>query len=288
VSPDRPLLPPAVSAALTAPAEPERGTVVANGLVYATRSWGDAAAPPLLLIHGVTSISSIWWRIGPALAVGLGRRVVAIDQAGHGGTTGWLGHHRFRDNALDLVAVAEAAGWRRPDLRVVGHSWGGMTAAWFPAVGLETEVLVLLDPPALPVAAMATMLDDPIERHYDDLDAAIAALGPLNPTWGWGDVVAKAEGLTRFDAAAVKAVLLENGDWDGGLGALSDPAAAGVRVRWVRGDPAAGGLIPDAAAAAMEERFGPGAVVTIPGAAHSPMRALPESTTLALLGALEP
>jgi pimeloyl-ACP methyl ester carboxylesterase len=288
VSPQAGRLLPAVAAALTAPGVPERGSVTANGLVYATRSWGDPAAPPLVLIHGVTSISAIWWRMGPALAAGLARRVIAIDQAGHGETTGWLGHHRFRDNALDLAAVADAAGWRRPDLRVVGHSWGGMTAAWFPAVGLETEALVLLDPPALPVASMARMIDDPIEHHYDDVDEAIAVLGPLNPTWGWGDVEAKAEGLTRFDEEAVRAVLLENGDWDGGLAALSEPAAAGARVRWVRGDPLAGGLIPDVVADALEARFGPGAVTTIRGGSHSPMRALPESTALALLRALDP
>jgi pimeloyl-ACP methyl ester carboxylesterase len=279
-------LPPAVTAALVAPTDPERGSVAANGLVYATRSWGDPAAPAILLIHGVTSSSGVWWRVGPALAAGLGRRVVAIDQAGHGETSGWLGHHRFRDNATDVVAVVDAAGLRRPDLRVVGHSWGAMTAAWFPALGLRTEALVLLDPPALPVAAMATMIDDPVEHRYEDLDEAIAVLGRLNPTWGWGDVVAKAEGLTRFDVEAVKAVLLENGDWDGGLAAASEPAAAGALVRWIRGDPLAGGLIPDAVADALERRFGPGAVTTIPGGAHSPMRALPESTTLALLRAL--
>src|SRR5689334_7840367 len=115
--------------------------------------------------------------MGPALAAGLGRRVVAIDQAGHGETTGWLGHHRFADNARDLVAVVEAGGWRRPDLRVVGHSWGGMTAACFPALGVQPEVLVLLDPPAIPLAAIASMLDDPVERHYDDLAQAVEAIG---------------------------------------------------------------------------------------------------------------
>jgi pimeloyl-ACP methyl ester carboxylesterase len=281
-------LPPAVTAALAATPEPERGSVSANGLAYATRSWGDAAAPPLVLIHGVTASSRIWWRVGPALAVGLGRHVIAIDQAGHGETQGWLGHHQFRDNAADLIALIDAAGLRRPDLRVVGHSWGAMTSAWFPALGLRTEALVLLDPPALPVEAMATLVDDPVERRYDDLDEAIVVLSRLNPTWGWGDVVAKAEGLTQFDPEAVKAVLLENGDWDGGLAAVSHPAAAGALVRWIRGDPLAGGLVPDAVAEALERRFGPGAVTTIAGGPHSPMRNLVETTTLALLRALTP
>src|SRR5206468_11563694 len=108
----------------------------AAGIPFAIRAWGDRAAAPILLIHGVTASSRIWWRLGPALAAGLGCRVVAVDQAGHGLTRRWTGHHRFADNAADLVAFATAAELARPDLRVVGHSWGGMTAAALPAAGL--------------------------------------------------------------------------------------------------------------------------------------------------------
>jgi pimeloyl-ACP methyl ester carboxylesterase len=278
----------AVAAALEDPAEPKLGSVAANGLVYATRAWGDPAAPPVVLIHGVTSTSRTWWRMGPALAAGVGRHVVAIDQAGHGRTRGWLGHHAFRDNAADVLAVIEAAGLRRPDLRVVGHSWGGMTAAWFPSLGLVAEVIVLLDPPAVPLAVISRMLDDPIERPYDDVAEAIAAMGGLYPTWPYGDVVAKAESLTQFDVEAVRAVLTENGDWDGGFAALSDPGARGALVRLVRGDPAGGGMVPEAAAAAFRELLGPENVITIPGGSHSPMRQKPEATAAALLRALEP
>jgi pimeloyl-ACP methyl ester carboxylesterase len=276
-------LPPAVLAALDDPPEAELGVVEASGIPYATRAWGEPSTPPLLLIHGVTSSSRIWWRLGPALVAGLGRRVVAIDQAGHGRTGHWTGHHRFRDNAADVAAFIAAAGLGRPDLRVVGHSWGAMTAAELPGVGVRPEVLVLLDPPAIPLAAIATMLDDPIERHYDDVDEAIAALGRLNPTWAYGDVAAKSEALTQFDEAAVRAVLTENGDWDGGMAALAGPAAAGVPTWLVRGEPAHGGLIPDEAAAGFIARLGADHVITIGGGAHSPMRQVPEATTLALL-----
>ena len=51
------------------------------------------------------------------------------------------------------------------------------------------------------------MLDDPTSAHYDDLDEAIAPSAGVHPTWPYGDVVAKAEGLTQFDEAAVRAVL---------------------------------------------------------------------------------
>ncbi len=281
-------LPPAVAAALESPADPSLGVVESGGVPHAIRTWGDAEAAPVLLIHGVTASSRIWWRIGPALAAGLGRRVVAVDQAGHGATGHWTGHDRFADNAADLAAFIVAAGLARPDLRVVGHSWGGMTAAALPAAGIRPEVLVLLDPPAIPAAAIATMLNDPIERHYDDLAEAQAALGGLHPTWPHGDVLAKAEALTQFDDPAVRAILTRNGDWDGGLAALADPAAAEVLVRIVRGDPEAGGLIPDEMAARLAARVGGDNVLTIPGGSHAPMRTLPEATTLALLRALTP
>ena len=84
-----------------------------------------------MLIHGVTASARIWWRVGPALAA-TGRRVVAPDLPGHGLTGHWTGHHRFRDNAADVAAWIRAAGLDVPDLQVVGHSWGAMTAAALP------------------------------------------------------------------------------------------------------------------------------------------------------------
>jgi pimeloyl-ACP methyl ester carboxylesterase len=279
-------LPDDVARALEDPAVPEMSVVEAVGIPFATRAWGNPAGPPILLVHGVTASSRIWWRIGPALAAGLAARVVAVDQAGHGRTGHWTGHHRFGDNAADLAAFVEAAGLARTDLRVVGHSWGGMTAAALPGAGLVPATLVLLDPPAIPAAAIATMIDDPIERHYDDLGEAIAVLGTLHPTWFFGDLLAKAEALTQFDEPAVRAILTRNGDWDGGLAGLLDPAAAGVPTWLVRGEPAAGGLVPDEAAIRIGGCIGIEHVVTIASGAHSPMRQRPEATALALLRAL--
>jgi pimeloyl-ACP methyl ester carboxylesterase len=281
-------LPLGAIAALDAPPEPVWIAVDAAGILFAARTWGDPGDPPLLLVHGVTSSSRGWWRVGPALAVGLRRHVVAVDQAGHGRTARWTGHHRFRDNAADIAAFVGAAGIGTADLRVVGHSWGAMTAAAMPVAGLRPEVVVLLDPPAVPLAAMNAMLDDPVERHYDDLYEALTAVGALNPTWPFGDILAKAESLTQFDEEGVRAVLTENGDWDGGLADVAESDAAGVAFRLVRGEPAFGGLVPDTAAAAFAERIGPTNVITIARGAHSPMRLRPEGTVFALLHALEP
>ncbi|MBA2380561.1 MAG: hypothetical protein H0V73_00485, partial [Chloroflexi bacterium] len=105
-------------------------------------------------------------------------------------------------------------------------------------------------------------------------------------TWPFGDVVAKAEALAQFDEPAVRAVLTGNGDWDGGLAALVDPAAAGIPTWLIRGEPAFGGLVPEPAAIAFAERLGPDRVITIASGAHAPMRLRPEATTVALLRAL--
>ena len=280
------VLAPDVAAALAAPSPPSELTVEAAGIPFHAVAWGAVDAPPVLLLHGVTSAARTWWRVGPAVAAA-GFRVVAPDLPGHGQTGHWQGHYRIGDNAADLVAFARAAGLERADLRIVGHSWGAMTAATIPAAGLIPATLVLIDPPAIPLAALKAMLEDPVERAYDDLDEAVATVGRLNPTWSHGDVVAKAEGLTQFDEAAVRDVLTRNGDWDGGLAALADPAAHGVPVWLIRGDPAFGGYVPDALLPDFAARLGADRIITIAGGPHSPQRTHPEALVQALLRALE-
>ena len=168
-----------------------------------------------MLLHGVTASAAIWWRVGPALAA-TGRRVVAPDLPGHGLTGHWAGHHRFRDNAADVAAWIRAAGLDVPEVQIVGHSWGAMTAAALPRVGIRPATLVLLDPPAVPLSIIARMANDPAEVPGPDLAATIADLAARNPAWSAPDVRAKAEALLQLDVAAARAIVLENGDWDGG------------------------------------------------------------------------
>ena len=239
-----------------------------------------------MLLHGVTASAAIWWRVGPALAA-TGRRVLALDLPGHGQTGHWTGRHRFADMAVDVAAWVRAAGVDRPDLQVVGHSYGAVTTAHLPAAGLRPSTLVLLDPPFLPLALMATMVEDADGRTYDDLDEAIAAVAATNPEWTPGDIRASAEALTDLDETAARAILLDNGDWDGGLSGLADPAA--VRP-WTSGSsrasrrPAA--TCPDAAIPAFVARLGADHILTIQDGAHSPQRMRLEATLVALLRAL--
>jgi pimeloyl-ACP methyl ester carboxylesterase len=278
-------LPPAVGAALVAPTAGARVTVQAAGIPWSGLTWGGLADRPLLLLHGVTSSAATWWRIGPALAA-TGRRVLAIDLPGHGMTGHWRGRHRHRDNAADVAGAIRAAAWDRPGLQVVGHSWGAVTAAALPVAGLRPATLVLIDPPVLPLEIIAREASDPAQRTFDDLGEAMAAVRAANPDWEPGDVAAKAEALTQLDEAAARSVVLDNGDWDGGLADLRDPAAAGVSVWIVRGDPAAGGYLADESVADFEAVIGAGRVISLRGAPHSPHRSHPRETTAAVLHAL--
>ena len=130
------------------------------------------------------------------------------------------------------------------------------------------------------------MASDPSEVAYPDLDTAVRKLARLNPSWPSLDVRAKAEALVQLDIEAARAVLLDNGDWDGGLADLSDPAADGVPTWLVRGDPATGGLLPDGRCPGSRARIGEDHVITLVGAPHAPQRGFAGETVAALLRAL--
>jgi pimeloyl-ACP methyl ester carboxylesterase len=196
-----------VVAALANPPVGQPGEVTVEGTSWPTMSWGDPLDPPLLLIHGVTSNAGIWWRVGPAIAAG-GRRVVAVDMPGHGRTQKASRSHRFADTAAEVAAFVRAAGLDRPDLGVVGHSWGGMVTAHLPAAGLAPRTLVLLDPPVLTLGRLKALTEEPTERHYATFDEAMSAVRAANPGWSDGDVQAKAEALTEFSPELVLDVLL--------------------------------------------------------------------------------
>jgi pimeloyl-ACP methyl ester carboxylesterase len=259
--------------------------VIVEGIPWAAEAWGAPADPPILLVHGVTSHAGTFWRLGPALAAA-DRRAVAVDLPGHGRTRHWTDRPAFAHTAEALAAFIRAAGLDRPGLAVLGHSWGGMVVSHLPAAGLRPSRLILLDPPALTLPELQSLAEDPQERPFTEMADAMAVLRAANPEWSEGDVRAKAEGLTLFSREAVLAVLFENERWDAGARALEHPAADDLSVWVIRGEPHAGALTTDDAAAALADRIGSGHVLTIAGGPHSPQRTHPEATTLAVLRAL--
>jgi len=279
-------LPDAVAAALGAPEAGDRVVTSAAGIPFSALTWGDPAGRPLVLLHGVTASAAIWWRVGPALAA-TGRYVIAPDLPGHGLTGHWTGRPRFSDMAADIATWIRAASLDRQGLQVVGHSYGAMIAAHLAAAGIRPASLVLLDPPVRPLDVIARIVDDPAERTYDDVGEAVAVVTATEPTWSPGDVRAKAVALTEVDETAARAIVLDNGDWDGGLAGLADPAAQDLDIWVVKGEEAAGSYFPDADLPAFISRLGADHILTIRDGAHSPQRMKIEATLVALLRALD-
>ena len=164
-------LSPSVADALRRPDTGTRVTVDAPGRRWSTLQWGPDSDEALLLLHGVTSSAGTWWRVGPALAAA-GFRVVAPDLPGHGLTGGWRGRHRFAETAEEVAELMGTLGLPAGAM-VIGHSWGAMVAAALPRTGVRPRRLVLLDPPALSMAALEEMAADPSEHAYPDVATAV-------------------------------------------------------------------------------------------------------------------
>jgi pimeloyl-ACP methyl ester carboxylesterase len=93
-----------------------------HGVRIAVYEWGDAEAPPLMMMHGGFDFARTFDVFAPLLA-SAGWRVVCWDQRGHGNSEhaalySWDGDMR------DTLAVFEHVSPRAP-IPVIGHSKGG-------------------------------------------------------------------------------------------------------------------------------------------------------------------
>lgn len=103
--------------------------VLANGMTLHYREWvGDGPRndrAPILLLHGLASAAHIWDFTAPLLATD--RRVVALDQRGHGLSQKPDDGYDFATIVADDVAAADALGLGER-IVLVGHSWGANVA----------------------------------------------------------------------------------------------------------------------------------------------------------------
>lgn len=93
-------------------------------------TWGDPAAAPVLMVHGLLDHAHNWDWIASALADRY--HVVAIDLRGHGDSD-WTGRgsYALSNHVIDLADCVHALGLDR--LHLVGHSMGGHIALRFAA-----------------------------------------------------------------------------------------------------------------------------------------------------------
>ena len=104
--------------------EPERSTILVDGVDIELLTWGEVGKPGLMFLHGNGAHADWWSFIAPYFAKEW--RVAAISWAGMGGS-GWREAYSAETFAAEVFAAVEAAqleaGGVKPIL--VGHSFGG-------------------------------------------------------------------------------------------------------------------------------------------------------------------
>ena len=114
-----------------------------NGLNLHYLDWGPPTAPPVVLLHGITGHARVWDHLAERLVPG--RRVLALDQRGHGDSDPAPDDdYRVATMADDLAAFVSSLGLDR--FALLGHSMGGRIAIQYAAAhAVRLERLIVVD-----------------------------------------------------------------------------------------------------------------------------------------------
>ena len=186
---------------------------------FAALTWGDDAAPPVLLLHGFPDTAHTWDVVGPAIAAA-GYRAVAPFLRGYAPSELPERDIDARTLGEDVIAMARALSAR--PIRVVGHDWGA--EAVHAAVALAPEKFERIATIAIPHRAaiaptpkllwalrhfFAFKLPGAARRFAANDFAGIEVLWKRwSPTWRYTDA----------DLATVKATFARPGVLDAALG----------------------------------------------------------------------
>jgi pimeloyl-ACP methyl ester carboxylesterase len=127
-------------------APPHVNTVEISDVTIRYREFGDPAAPPVVLLHGGASSAATWDRLAAALTA-VGRRTIAADLRGHGGSSRTPSYPLagFRD---DILGLLDALALDR--VALIGHSLGAHTATLIAQQQPERITHLVLEEPPVP------------------------------------------------------------------------------------------------------------------------------------------
>lgn len=115
-----------------------------DGIGLAYDDLGDRSGPAIVLIPGGAMSRETWARVAPRLSSDY--RVLPIDMAGHGDSDRAPGNYSVPEQGDRIAAFCEQVAGG--DAVVVGHSFGGVVAAYVAATRPDVvRAAVLEDPP---------------------------------------------------------------------------------------------------------------------------------------------
>ncbi|MDQ1847078.1 alpha/beta hydrolase [Gemmobacter fulvus] len=182
----------------------------ADGQQLSYVEMGRAEGQPVLLLHGYTDNSRSWSLLAPHLA---GRRLIALDLRGHGGSAAPACCYGIDSLAQDVDGFLAALNIDKAD--VIGHSLGSMTAATLAAYHpARVDQLVLVSTAASVPKAGSDWLWDNVPKlsHPIDPNSEFMLAWYWNPTPVAEDFLSR----ERAESAAVPAQV-----WMGVLKALT-------------------------------------------------------------------
>ena len=176
---------------------------------------------PVVLLHGIESGPSTWWRVGADLTT-LGFDVTTPIVPGNAGTP--------VTEEGTLASLASAIQITQPSV-VVGHSLGALVALELAAQRPELVLaLVLEDPPARSVvdpADLAREIVDDVREARSDPEGLTARLLAANPLWARDDAVHAVANHATVDVEHA-ADPLQRADWD--LVAMADAVSCPITL----------------------------------------------------------
>ncbi|MFW6009827.1 MAG: alpha/beta fold hydrolase [Actinomycetota bacterium] len=228
-----------------------------------THVWNPTGTRRALLLHGLGSDGTGWWRLASQLAAA-DWIVVAPDLRGHGRSPTAASFH-LDDLAADAVAIGDR--WEL----VVGHSVGGAVAATLLDGRVEAEAAVLVDPVLRLTSSSRERLRSSLRAEAGGV--AAEAVRAANPRWHERDVWRKVLATRQLTPDVVDAVLDDTDPWDLSSGAARWQA----RVELLAADPAAGDALLDAGLAHHLAELPGVTAQVVAGAGHSIHRDAPEA-----------
>jgi pimeloyl-ACP methyl ester carboxylesterase len=165
------------------------GDIEAGGVRLHYLEWvpdaNSVSAPPLFLLHGLSSNSHYWKRMVRHLP---GRRIVALDQRGHGLSDRPAAGYAMANLIDDASTAIAELGLARPI--VVGHSWGAAVA--LEVVAARQDLiggLVFVDGPVMSMAHVLSwdqaqvVMQPPLPRFRSFDDARAESVGDFKEAW---------------------------------------------------------------------------------------------------------